>query len=163
MLSSTGLARSSNESCSGSSEWRSSDGTEHRFKQPLDCGLLRRNYSGSLRRRFRQQDGLRHLVQTVPLWLGVVLALLGVRVAKWVVLPILLFWLAAMTFIWLFLLGWSRVISGHFSPVEIAMTVVIGTSALIGLLFSMKRQAAGHTVGSKLCVLAFGCVPVRCV
>ena len=25
-----------------------------------------------------------------------------------------------------FLLGWSRVLSGHFSPVEIAMTLVIG-------------------------------------
>src|SRR5437879_11869816 len=54
---------------------------------------------------FVSKTELRHLVQTVPLWLGVVLALLGVRVAKWVVLPILLFWLAAMTFIWLFLLG----------------------------------------------------------
>ena len=97
---------------------------------------------------FVSKTELRHLVQTVPLWLGVVLALLGVRVAKWVVLPILLFWLAAMTFIWLFLLGWSRVISGHFSPVEIAMTVVIGTSALIGLLFSMKGKRQVTPLGA---------------
>src|SRR6266404_6903005 len=91
---------------------------------------------------------LRHLVQTLPLWLGILLALGRVRAARWAVMPIFLFWLTAMMFIWLFLLGWSRVLSGHFSPVEIAMTFIIGTSALIGLLFSMKGKRQVTPLGA---------------
>ena len=38
-----------------------------------------------------------------------------------------------MIFIWLFLLGWARIITGHFSPTEVAMTVVVGAGAIVGL------------------------------
>jgi hypothetical protein len=37
--------------------------------------------------------------------------------------------LILMTLIWLYLLGWSRVLSGHFSPAEIALTLIIGELA----------------------------------
>lgn len=38
-----------------------------------------------------------------------------------------------MTCIWLFLLGWARVLTGHFTPIEIAMTLVVGIACAIGL------------------------------
>ncbi len=34
-------------------------------------------------------------------------------------LPCFVIWLVLMTLIWLFLLGWAKVISGHFTPIEV--------------------------------------------
>jgi hypothetical protein len=76
---------------------------------------------------------LRHEVQTLPLWFPIVLGFRGREWSKWCALPCLIFWLAVVVFIWLFLLGWARIVSGHFSPVEIAMTLIIGTACITGL------------------------------
>ena len=62
---------------------------------------------------------LRHEVQTLPLWLPIVLGFRGREVSKWWALPCFVFWLAIVVFIWLFLLGWARILSGHYTPVEI--------------------------------------------
>ena len=53
---------------------------------------------------------LRHEVQTLPLWFPIVLGFNRREAARWCALPCLLFWLACMTLIWLYLLGWARVI-----------------------------------------------------
>src|SRR5262245_6628907 len=71
---------------------------------------------------------LRHEVQTLPLWFPIVAGFQSREIAKWAALPCLLVWLTLMTFIWLFLLGWARIISGHFVPTEIAMTIVVGVA-----------------------------------
>src|ERR1700733_1511911 len=71
---------------------------------------------------------LRHEVQTLPLWFPIVLGFKRREIAKWCALPCLVFWLAIMVLIWLFLLGWARVVSGHFSPVEITVTIVVGVA-----------------------------------
>ena len=81
---------------------------------------------------------LRHFVQTVPLWLGAILGFLGARVARWVALPLFLFWLFLMILIWLYLMGWAELIHGHFSPTEIAMTLVVGISSLLGIIGSVQ-------------------------
>jgi hypothetical protein len=77
---------------------------------------------------------LRHEVQTLPLWFPIVLGFQERAIAKWMALPLLVFWLAIAVVIWLFLLGWARLISGHFFPTEIAMTIVIGIASLTGLV-----------------------------
>src|SRR5262245_58700583 len=69
---------------------------------------------------------LRHIVQTLPVWIIVVLGLRDRASVKWAAIPIFLFWLFIMTLIWLFLLGWSRIASGTYSPTEIAMTLCVG-------------------------------------
>src|SRR6266567_8882860 len=71
---------------------------------------------------------LRHEVQTLPLWFPIVLGFRQRDLAKWVALPCFIIWLTLMTFIWLFLLGWARIITGHFSPIEITMTLVVGVA-----------------------------------
>jgi hypothetical protein len=38
-----------------------------------------------------------------------------------------------MTLVWLFLLGWTRMIEGTFTAIEIAMTIVVGAASVIGL------------------------------
>ena len=66
---------------------------------------------------------LRHEVQTLALWFPIVFGFQKRELAKWSALPCLIFWLTLMVFIWLFLLGWARIVSGTFSPIEIAMTL----------------------------------------
>src|SRR4030095_1337108 len=73
---------------------------------------------------------LRHEVQTLPLWFPIVLGFQNRELAKWAALPCLIFWLAIMSLIWLFLLGWARIVSGHFFPTEIAMTIIIGIACV---------------------------------
>jgi hypothetical protein len=81
---------------------------------------------------------LRHEVQTLPLWFPIVTGFQQREIAKWAALPCLIFWLVIMIFIWLFLLGWARMVTGHFSPTEIAMTLTIGAACLIGLAASVR-------------------------
>src|SRR5437667_6476395 len=81
---------------------------------------------------------LRHEIQTLPLWFPIVLGFQGRAVAKWMAIPLFVFWLTIMSFIWLFLLVWARFVTGHFFPTEIAMTLVVGAASVIGLSVSAK-------------------------
>jgi len=84
---------------------------------------------------------LRHVVQVVPAALALLFALRGGRAARYAALPVFLCWLFLMTLIWLFLLGLTRVISGHFTTVETLLTVVIGAASLWGTIAVLRRRA----------------------
>jgi hypothetical protein len=88
---------------------------------------------------------VRHLVQTAPLAIGVVLALRGSRSVGWFTAPLFVFWLVLMTVIWLYLAGWTTLISGHFSLFEKVMTVIVAAASAIGLWLD-ARSAAGVRV-----------------
>ncbi len=77
---------------------------------------------------------LRHVVQTAPLWFLVAMGLRGHESAKWAALPCFALWLVLMSLIWMFLLGWSRIVSGTFTPIEVAMTLVVGAASVAGLV-----------------------------
>ncbi len=79
---------------------------------------------------------IRHIVQTSPLWIAIVLGARNSAFAKWAALPCFVFWLALMTAIWLYLLGWARLISGTFSATEIAMTIIVGLASVVGIVDS---------------------------
>ncbi|MDP8982952.1 MAG: hypothetical protein M3O35_20435 [Acidobacteriota bacterium] len=81
---------------------------------------------------------LRHEVQTLPLWIPIVLGFRNRPLAKWFALPCLIFWLGIVIGIWLFLLGWARIVTGHFSPTEILMTLIIGAACLFGIVTSLR-------------------------
>jgi hypothetical protein len=83
---------------------------------------------------------LRHLIQTLPIWIGVILGFRNSQWTKSAALPFFIFWLAIMTLIWLFLLGWSRIVRGHYSPTEIAMTIIIGAAAFLGIILSARMK-----------------------
>ncbi len=85
---------------------------------------------------------VRHVVQTLPLWFPIVLGLRQREAAKWASLPCFMIWLLLMTFIWLFLLGWARVLSGHFTWIEVVLTLVIGTASLAGLLVGFRWRTS---------------------
>ena len=81
---------------------------------------------------------LRHEVQTLPLWLPLVLGFRGHQLAKWFALPCLVFWAMIMSFIWLFLIGWAHIVSGHFSTTERAMTIIIGVACTVGTVTAVR-------------------------
>jgi hypothetical protein len=85
---------------------------------------------------------LRHEVQTLPLWVPIVAGLQQKRLAKWAALPCFVFWLAVMIAIWLYLLGWARIVSGRFLPTEIVMTLVIGAASLVGIATCVRWRTA---------------------
>lgn len=99
---------------------------------------------------------LRHEMQTLPLWFPIVQGFRERPVAKWMALPCLVFWLTIMTLIWLFLLGWARVVSGTFSMTEIAMTIIIGFASLLGLstIFRWRTSTGAGTATALLVAFA---------
>jgi hypothetical protein len=94
---------------------------------------------------------LRHEVQTLALWVPVVAGFNRREYARWCALPCFLFWLLIMVLIWLFLLGVSHLFSGQFSPIEIAMTIVVGLTSAVGAVLCVLR-ARWSWLGSGLVV-----------
>jgi uncharacterized membrane protein YoaK (UPF0700 family) len=99
---------------------------------------------------------LRHAVQTLPLWFPIALGYRQRELAKWSALPCLTFWLAIMVLIWLFLLGWSRIVSRHFSPIEIAMTLVVGVASVTGIVVSLRWRTAVPSFAALGAAVLFG-------
>lgn len=85
---------------------------------------------------------LRHIVQTSPLWIAIVLGIRRSAWTKWAALPCFVLWLLLMTTIWLFLLGWAHIISGTFSPTEIAMTLIVGLASIVGIVTAVRMRSA---------------------
>jgi hypothetical protein len=75
----------------------------------------------------------RHVLQTLLFWPAIALGFRNSDHARWTAAPVLLFWFLVMALIWAYLLHWSTIASGTYSPAEIAMTVVVGIAAPIGL------------------------------
>jgi hypothetical protein len=101
---------------------------------------------------------LRHEVQTLPLWFPIVAGFQRRELAKWAALPCLMFWLTIMIFIWLFLLGWARIVTGHFSPTEVAMTLVVGVGSIVGLLVGVRWRTAVRPVTAFGVFFLFGAI-----
>ena len=91
---------------------------------------------------------LRHLVQTAPLWIGMILGFRKIEIAKWVVMPFFAFWFCIMTLIWLFLLGWAHIVSGHFSPIEIAMTLIVGVASMVGFVIGLRTRTTTNALAA---------------
>jgi len=98
---------------------------------------------------------LRHQVQTLPLWFPIVAGLRHRELAKWAALPCFIFWLGIMIVIWLFLLGWARIISGHFFPSEIAMTLVVGAASAVGIAACVGWRTRVRALASSAMFLLF--------
>jgi hypothetical protein len=85
---------------------------------------------------------IRHIVQTAPLWVAIALGTRRSDLGKWAALPSFVFWLLLMIAIWLFLLGWARIVSGTFTVTEIAMTIVVGAASTLGIVTGLRMRTA---------------------
>ena len=105
---------------------------------------------------------LRHMVQTVPFWVAVVLGFRRSHATSWAALPLFLFWLVLMVLIWGYLLGVSHLVNGHFSPVEIVMTIIVGAAAIVGIACFVRFKSYLSLAGKAslfvlMAVFQWGC------
>ena len=84
---------------------------------------------------------LRHVVQTSPLLIAILLANRSPRLAGAASAPLFVFWLAIVILIWLFLLGIAHIVSGHYSMTERILTGTIALSTLVGIAGIFRRGA----------------------
>jgi hypothetical protein len=103
---------------------------------------------------------LRHEVQTLPLWVSIVAGLRNKRLAKWAALPCFIFWLAIMIAIWLFLLGWARIVTGNFFPSEVAMTLVVGCASIVGVVASVRWRTGVPPLQASAIFLLFAVLQI---
>jgi uncharacterized membrane protein YfhO len=96
---------------------------------------------------------VRHILETSPLWITIVLGIRRSPSTKWAALPCFILWLLLMTAIWLFLLGWARIISGTFSPTEIAMTLIVGLASIVGIVTAVRMRSAVRALPATAVVL----------
>ena len=82
---------------------------------------------------------VRHLIQITPCLLSVFLLWRGYRWAPISALPLFALWFVLMSLIWAFLLGIAKVLSGHFTPTEIALTIVIAVCCLGGFSTALRE------------------------
>lgn len=84
---------------------------------------------------------VRHLVQVAPAMLALVVVRLHSPFGRAATLPIVSFWLTLMLTIWCYVLGYTRIIGGRFTTVEIALTVAVALACLIGLTGGARPAA----------------------
>jgi hypothetical protein len=98
---------------------------------------------------------IRHVIQILP----VVFALIAVkRKSTWGVyaaLPIFIFWIFIMMLIWLFLLGIISIVTGHFTVVEIILTILIGLSGIWGIVTVIRCRPTAQLVRGVLVFVLF--------
>jgi hypothetical protein len=102
---------------------------------------------------------LRHVLQAAPA-LALLAARSRSRARAWTsfaALAVFVFWLAIMSLIWLYLLGLAQIVSGHFTRVEIALTLVIGGAAAAGLVAALRvREPSSWPARGAAFLLAAG-------
>jgi len=98
----------------------------------------------------------RNALQTLPLWVPIVLGLRGSEFAKWSALPCLIIWLAAMVIVWLLLFSWGYILSWHFSPTEIGMTIIVGAASAVGIGVALHWRTSVRPFSAGAVVLLLG-------
>jgi hypothetical protein len=100
---------------------------------------------------------IRHVVQVTPPVVALMLVARRPSLGTAAAIPLLTFWLGLMILIWLFLLDVVRLISGHFTTPEIALTIVIAMTSGLGLL-SVARSRSSIGMASRVgTALLFAC------
>ena len=94
---------------------------------------------------------LRPIVQTLPLWVPIVLGFRGSEFAKWSALPCLIIWLVTMVLIWLFGVAWVYVALGQFSLTDLAMTLIVAVASARWVLLGSSLAYSGTSVRGEHC------------
>jgi hypothetical protein len=68
-----------------------------------------------------------------------------------------------MTAILRFLIGWARIISGTFSPTEIAMTLIVGLASIVGIVTAVRNRTAVRALPATIMVLFVALLQVAAV
>jgi hypothetical protein len=87
---------------------------------------------------------LRHVVQILPMIIAVVVLQRRPGWGAHAAMPIFILWVLIPVLIWLFLLGLSKIANGHYTIIEIVMTVVMAACSIVGFVksISLGRSAS---------------------
>ncbi|HTQ12484.1 MAG TPA: hypothetical protein VMH86_01310 [Rhizomicrobium sp.] len=109
-------------------------------------------------------DGIvRHVLQTAPGWIVIVLGLRNSVLTRWAALPVFLVWLLIFVLIWLYLLDLSDIIDGHFGPAEIAMTIVGAIACATGLFAALRTGGSAKWWSGMLIFLLMAALQIGVV
>jgi len=75
-------------------------------------------------------------------------------------LPIFIFWLFIMTLIWLFLLDIARTVTGHFTVIEVILTILIGLSGIWGIVTVIRYRPKAQLVTGALIFALFAALQI---
>jgi hypothetical protein len=103
---------------------------------------------------------LRHFIQILPSALALALVIRRVPWTLYASLPIFVIWFLIMVAIWLFLLDLARIAKGHFSPAEVALTLLVGASCLCGLSQTLRTQPIASRVTRTVWAIVFTALQV---
>jgi hypothetical protein len=103
---------------------------------------------------------VRHIIQVLPATLALALVIQRVPWSYYTALPVFVFWLLIMVAIWLFLLGLARITTGHFTPTEVVLTLVIGASCLCGLSQVFRTQPVASRVARAAWAILFSALQI---
>jgi hypothetical protein len=106
---------------------------------------------------------IRHFVQTAPVWPAVWLGFRRSPWTKWAALSPFSLWLLLMINIWLLLLGLPHLLSGTFTPIEIALTIIIGVAAAVGIATALRVRTAVPWAGAAGMLLLMACLQVLAI
>jgi hypothetical protein len=84
---------------------------------------------------------VRHLIQSAPLFIGVVFGFRGSGLARAAGLALGLFWAGIAGLIALHLTGVAHIINGSFSPREVAMVWIIGLASGASILLALVARS----------------------
>ena len=84
----------------------------------------------------------RHLIQTAPLFIGVVFGFRSASPTRWAALALGLFWLAIAGVIALHLTGVAHLVTGTFSRREVGMVWVIGVCSAATILLALVSRSS---------------------
>src|SRR5262245_19566118 len=96
-----------------------------------------------------------HALQIVP---PLVASLLVARRVAWGVgaaSSLFVLWLAIMVLIWLYVLGLARIVTGHFTPAEIVLTILIAAACVLGIGAAIRAPRRGTRWPNAVAFAAF--------
>jgi hypothetical protein len=96
---------------------------------------------------------IRHVIQILPILVTVVWVAQRPTWGSYAAMPIFIFWVLIVVLICLYLLGISRIANGHYTIIEIVMTVFIALFSSAGVPICRRLGRSSAVTGR---VVAFG-------
>ena len=103
---------------------------------------------------------LRHVVQILPMIIAVVVLQRRAGFGAYAAMPIFILWVLIPVLIWLFLLGLSKIANGHYTIIEIVMTVVMAACSIVGFVKSISLGRSASIGGRVTAFVLFAALQV---
>jgi hypothetical protein len=103
---------------------------------------------------------LRHVVQILPMIIALIVVQRRPGFGAYAALPIFILWVLIPVLIWLFLLGLSKIANGHYTIIEIVMTVVMAACSIVGVVKSIPLGRSASIGGRAAAFVLFAALQV---